>query len=631
MDTKRRSLARKLMIALTISFVFIICTLSFSSFYLAEKQISSIEQEYINKITDDIKTSIIICQRGLELYDASYDTYLLEVLSVFKESYTNEKRRGSLPNLSYVESTIRDFPDGNVSLYLIDTKGVVVDTTFPPDMGLDFSKYPKFYHTLTEIREADEYRFDPWEESLVDPSRRLKYGYMPTPDHKYILEAGIESDNIREEREKLFSMRSILQREVERDPDIVMISLYNNMGNLLTQVVQQNASILYDIPESYQQELCSFVIEKNQEITREYQNNFLVYAFAIPYINTTAASEGYFDKVGIITYDIRATREQHLILFLIALVITILAVVVTVAVTYYISQRMILPIEKMIDDIEVIATGDYTHRIQAATGRETRRLQQSINSMIATIQQNIQDISRQKEQLDRELQKRVLAEDELKAVNDKLHHLSDLTRHDILNQLTALVSYIDLGREEDEVVPIHEYLDAMHKIGLTIQELIEFTRNYQMMGIRGWTWQDPKRIFDQIFSTIDPDRRFTISSDLGGYLIYADPLLEKALYNLVENSFRHGGPGLTTISVSTMMNDTSLSIIYTDNGTGIPDDDKERIFQRGYGKNTGLGLFMIREILSMTGITISENGTCLKGVRFIIRVPPDSFKKQEKI
>ncbi len=631
MDTKRRSLARKLMIVLTISFVLIICTLSFSSFYLAEKRISSIEQEYINKITENVKTSITICQRGLELYDASYDTYLLEVLSVFKESYTKEKRRGSLPNLSYVLSTIRDFPDGDVYLYLIDSKGVVVDTTFPPDMDLDFSKYPKFYQTLTEIRKGDEYRFDPWEESLADPSRRLKYGYMPTPDHEYVLEVGIESDYIREEREKLFSMSSILQNEVERDPDIVSISLYNNIGNLLSRVVQQNTSILYDIPESYQQELYSFVIEKNQEIAREYQDNLLLYAFTIPYINTTAASDGYFDKVGIITYDMRATREQHVILFLIALVITILAVVVTVAVTYYISQKMILPIEKIIDDIEVIAAGDYSHRIQTPTGRETRRLKQAINSMIATIQNNIQDISQQKEQLDRELQRRLCAEDELKAVNDKLHHLSDLTRHDILNQLTALISYIDLAREEEEVESIHEYLNSMQKIGLAIQELIEFTRNYQMMGIKAWTWQDPERIFNQVFSTIDPDQQLTISSDLGGYLIYADPLLEKALYNLVENSVRHGGPDLTDISVTASIDDTSLLIIYTDNGTGIPYDDKERIFQRGYGKNTGLGLFMIREILSMTGITISENGTYTKGVRFIVRIPPDAFKKRDKI
>ena len=58
-----------------------------------------------------------------------------------------------------------------------------------------------------------------------------------------------------------------------------------------------------------------------------------------------------------------------------------------------------------------------------------------------------------------------------------------------------------------------------------------------------------------------------------------------------------------------------------DNGIGIPINQKDRIFARGTGKNTGFGLFFAREILSITGIEITEDGEPEKGARFVIKVP----------
>jgi signal transduction histidine kinase len=67
-------------------------------------------------------------------------------------------------------------------------------------------------------------------------------------------------------------------------------------------------------------------------------------------------------------------------------------------------------------------------------------------------------------------------------------------------------------------------------------------------------------------------------------------------------------------------------IIYEDDGEGIPAGDKEHIFRRGFGKHTGLGLFLSREILAITGITIRESGEPGKGVRFEILVPGDMYR-----
>ncbi|MEI7434508.1 MAG: hypothetical protein WCJ93_09690 [Methanomicrobiales archaeon] len=56
------------------------------------------------------------------------------------------------------------------------------------------------------------------------------------------------------------------------------------------------------------------------------------------------------------------------------------------------------------------------------------------------------------------------------------------------------------------------------------------------------------------------------------------------------------------------------------------EDEKEKIFERGYGKNTGLGLALSREILDITGITITETGVPGKGARFEMLVTKGAWR-----
>jgi len=100
-----------------------------------------------------------------------------------------------------------------------------------------------------------------------------------------------------------------------------------------------------------------------------------------------------------------------------------------------------------------------------------------------------------------------------------------------------------------------------------------------------------------------------VKNDLpAGAEVFADPLIVKVFYNLIDNAVRYGGK-ITTIWFSAWESGSNYLIICEDDGNGIPIDEKERIFDRAFGKNTGLGLFLAREILDITGITIKETGT----------------------
>ncbi|MCX6690607.1 MAG: HAMP domain-containing sensor histidine kinase, partial [Methanoregula sp.] len=123
-----------------------------------------------------------------------------------------------------------------------------------------------------------------------------------------------------------------------------------------------------------------------------------------------------------------------------------------------------------------------------------------------------------------------------------------------------------------------------------------------------------------------PMRAVRIEPDPADPEVYADPLFLKVFYNLIDNALRYGGAGMKTIRVSSQESDACLTIICEDDGIGITEEEKKRLFTRGFGKNTGLGLFLSLEILAITGITITENGTPSKGARFEIKVPKGAYR-----
>jgi len=102
-------------------------------------------------------------------------------------------------------------------------------------------------------------------------------------------------------------------------------------------------------------------------------------------------------------------------------------------------------------------------------------------------------------------------------------------------------------------------------------------------------------------------------------------MLEKVFFSLIENAIRYGGP-ISRISFSYKEDAEGLLLICEDDGAGIPPDQKEAVFVLGGGQNPGYGLFLVREILSMTGFSIRETGIHGKGARFEIRVPAGSFR-----
>jgi PAS domain S-box-containing protein len=217
------------------------------------------------------------------------------------------------------------------------------------------------------------------------------------------------------------------------------------------------------------------------------------------------------------------------------------------------------------------------------------------------------------------------AEEALRQANKKLNLLSGITRHDINNQLLALNGFVSLLHHHIPEPSCTKYFSRITEASRNIAEMIRFTREYEKIGTGTPVWQDLTAMINTTGKGFIPGQ-VAIKTDFPAATeIFADPMLGRVFFNLLDNAVRHG-ERVTEIHVTTYRSKENLVIVWEDNGIGIAADDKERIFERGFGKNTGLGMFLVREILSLTGITILENGEQGRGARFEMTVPHGSFR-----
>ncbi|WP_067049498.1 histidine kinase N-terminal 7TM domain-containing protein [Methanofollis ethanolicus] len=212
----------------------------------------------------------------------------------------------------------------------------------------------------------------------------------------------------------------------------------------------------------------------------------------------------------------------------------------------------------------------------------------------------------------------------LKKVNEKLGLLADITRHDILNQLTAVTGYMDLAIESEDIAEIRGDLGKSRAAAENVRHQLEFARDYSSLGRGSPQWFDLVAAAQSALVYAGQNGMRTGIS-CTGVTIYADPLIERTLFNLAHNAVAYSATA-TEFRISCTIASDGLVIVVEDNGIGVPDEEKEIIFRRGVGKHTGLGLFMVREILGITGMTIREIGTPGQGARFEISVPPGCFR-----
>jgi signal transduction histidine kinase len=211
----------------------------------------------------------------------------------------------------------------------------------------------------------------------------------------------------------------------------------------------------------------------------------------------------------------------------------------------------------------------------------------------------------------------------LEFAEKKLQIVGTVTRHDVLNQLTALVGYNELLAMIVEDPKQRSYLEKEKQAIDKVRRQFRFAKDYQMIGVEPPRWQLLKNVIHRAVEEVDL-KGVRVEDLTEGASVYADPLFEKVFTNLFENTLRHSSA--TAIRISVIHRGAEIILVVEDDGKGIAVEDKTKIFERGYGKGTGWGLFLTMEILVFNHMAIQETGEAGKGTRFEIRIPQDHFR-----
>jgi len=225
----------------------------------------------------------------------------------------------------------------------------------------------------------------------------------------------------------------------------------------------------------------------------------------------------------------------------------------------------------------------------------------------------------------RDISERKRIEAALKTMNEKLRVVGGLTQHDVRNKLSTMLGRIYLVKEK--LSDYHEALVDLDEVQSAIGEaerILDFARIYETLGIEDLT---DVNVSDKIKEAISlrPEvqsalQGVKIVDETKGLTVLADSLVRHLFYNLIHNSIMHG-QNVGQITIRYSQGNEGLKLICEDNGVGINKVEKEKIFEKGYGKGTGFGLYLIRMICEVYGWTIKETGKARKGAQFTMTIP----------
>jgi PAS domain S-box-containing protein len=205
--------------------------------------------------------------------------------------------------------------------------------------------------------------------------------------------------------------------------------------------------------------------------------------------------------------------------------------------------------------------------------------------------------------------------------NRHLNLMTSMTRHDCLNRATAALGFLELATRTDLPADVRELIERAKGMVRGIDREMEVSKELQDITGKEPSWLK----LGPLLSELPQPPETSVNIDCGEVEILANPMVKKVFQNLFDNSVRHGG-GVTKIDITSSEGPQGLLISYQDDGVGIVAGDKTRIFERGFGKNTGLGLFLAREVLRSTGMDITEEGTEGQGAHFVMNVPKGYYR-----
>ncbi|WP_321430601.1 ATP-binding protein [uncultured Methanolobus sp.] len=206
-------------------------------------------------------------------------------------------------------------------------------------------------------------------------------------------------------------------------------------------------------------------------------------------------------------------------------------------------------------------------------------------------------------------------------LTDMLRTTNRILRHDIANDLQIIMASLDLFEENRS----DRYLSMIKKTSIKSASLIRDIRELDSLSA-GCEELDILNVKDMIGNVTN---KYTLEFKVNGNcLVWGDKALSSVFDNIISNAVRHGNASKVSIDIINVNSRCIISI--ADNGIGIPDEVKPRIFDEGFKHgdkgHTGFGLFIVRKTIERYNGCIWVEDNVPSGARFVIELDTAKLK-----
>ncbi len=440
-----------MMATIIVAFIIFISIACGTAYLNAHQQMEREFAEDLVQTESALDSSVTLVGRGLAVFDSFYDVQMYEILTKFSGLYDEAGADPAAVDIDAIRDRLDPAIDGDLSLYIISADHVIIASTEPSELGINFSMYGGFSRRLDMIREGGAFAADAWIPGIVNPELRRKFAYLPSSDGEYILEAGISNDLFFEPRMEYFSYSEAAATIRDVNTDVESIIIFDITGDAIG--VNESETAAWATGLGYEN-LSAMLEEVDATFAKRAVREVMIpdkdLLLRLIYIenDSDAVSSDELSVVGAVVYSLKKYHAEETGLLLRYALLTTLALLFAGIVAYFISRRVAGPVRMIAEDVDAIAQGDLDHTIRETEGRELERLETSIRAMVTRLKADIRQIQDTSDALDIELGERKRIEAALLEANARISLLGSLTRHDIINQLTIVQMYVELIRDE---------------------------------------------------------------------------------------------------------------------------------------------------------------------------------------
>jgi len=218
----------------------------------------------------------------------------------------------------------------------------------------------------------------------------------------------------------------------------------------------------------------------------------------------------------------------------------------------------------------------------------------------------------------------------LETQRDNLEVLNQVVRHDVRNALQLVLAYGDV-LEEYVGDDGEEHLQQILEAGREAVDITQTAGDVTKVLLRSEadrTRVDVRPVLEKQIDDVQANHERAIVSvekTIPDVEVLADDMLESVFRNLLNNAIVHNDKEIPEITVAATADDELLQVRVADNGPGIPDDQKERIFEEGErgldSEGTGLGLYLVRTLVDRYDGDVWVEDNEPEGSVFIVELP----------